>query len=686
MYKRLILIIGLLQILGPSMANQPPGTEILWDTYGVPHITGQDIAGMYYGFGWAQMHNHANLLLRLYGQARGKAAEYWGPDELGSDRMVVLFRIPEIARQINTRQDQEFSSYSAAFVRGINDFAGHHPEAIDPSNRCVLPVRSEDVIMHSLRVVYQRFVAGENLEITSQLLRPGSNAMAIAPSRSASGNPLLLANPHLYWGDLYTFFEAHLCAPGFNAYGASIVGFPVLNIAFNQQLGWTHTVNTIDACDRYQLKMQGGGYILDGKVMAFEKRSVIINVKTGNGPLRKDTMLFDYSRQGPVIGTNGDKAYAISIAGLENPNLFLQWHRMAAAQDWSQFESALKMMQLPMFNVVYADKAGNILYLFDGNVPDRSSGDWDFWNGTVDGTSSKFIWRQTLPYGDLPKVFDPATGFVQNANDPPWTCTYPLSLDPKAFRGYLSPSGMALRPQRAVKMIKDEHHISLGQLVGFKLNTEMEAADRFVGDLLTAARQYPDSLTSAAADVLAKWDRCANADSRGAVLFARWFDKLTDSSFAEGWSKTHPLETPTGLHDPRQAAALLRQAATETIADFGRLDVPWGDVYRFRLNNLDYPANGGPERYGIYRTIYFARDRDKKNRALAGDSYVAAIEFGKEPKAYVLLSYGNASQPGSKHIGDQLELLSQKRMREAWLLRDQILKNLEEKEELTVSK
>jgi len=245
---------------------------------------------------------------------------------------------------------------------------------------------------------------------------------------------------------------------------------------------------------------------------------------------------------------------------------------------------------------------------------------------------------------------------------------------------------MALRPQRAVNMVKNEYHISLEQLMGFKLNTEMEAADRFLGDLLAAARQYPDSLTSAAADVLAKWDRCTNTDSRGAILFARWFDKLTDASFAQGWSADRPLETPMGLHDRQQAAALLRQAAVETIADLGKLDVQWGDIYRFRLDSLDYPANGGPEKYGIYRTIYFAGNKDKKYRALAGDSYVAITEFGKEPKAYVLLSYGNASQRGSKHRGDQLKLLSEKRMRQAWLKKDQIQGNLEEKEELTVTK
>ncbi len=69
--------------LGPTnLIGQTQNTEILWDTYGVPHIYGIDNQGVFKAFGWAQMHSHGNLLLRVYGQARGRAAEYWGEDYL----------------------------------------------------------------------------------------------------------------------------------------------------------------------------------------------------------------------------------------------------------------------------------------------------------------------------------------------------------------------------------------------------------------------------------------------------------------------------------------------------------------------------------------------------------------------------------------------------------------------------
>jgi acyl-homoserine-lactone acylase len=682
--KQFLLLVCLFCVVPGMVKGQSHKTEIIWDTYGVPHIFGRNMEEMYYSFGWAQMHNHANLILQLYAQARGKAAEYWGEKYLSSDKQIQLFNIPALAGKEYNEQGPEFKSYLDAFVKGINEYAMKHPGEISQANVQVLPVTPQDIIAHCIRVLFLRFVAYEDIGIATQMTKPGSNSYAIAPSRSASKNAMLLANPHLSWYDFFTFFEAHLQGPGFNAYGAALVGIPVLTIAFNDHLGWTHTVNTIDASDRYELKLQGNGYLLDGVTVPFEERSVVLKIKQADGTLREQPVTFTYSRQGPVIGRKGDKAYAIRIAGFENHDLLYQWHMMAKAQNWGQFESAVKMMQLPMFNVIYADSKGNILYLFAGNVPRRSEGDWKFWHGVVDGSESKYIWNETLSYADLPKLFDPGTGFVQNSNDPPWNCTYPGILDPHKYPAYISPEEMELRPQRAVNMIKDVPSVTYDELIGFKLNTGMEGADRFLGDLLAAAGHYPDSTAAKAAAVLRKWDKKTDSDSRGAVLFATWFDKMSVGMFNKNWDPSFPIGTPSGLKDPKGAVDSLINAAKEVKRDYDSLDVAWGDVYRFRWNQYDYPANGGEGRYGIYRAFYFRQDKDKRYRAVGGDSYVAVIEFGKKPTARVLLSYGNASQPGNKHVGDQLLLLSQKKMRFAWLEKKDILVNSEEREQLDI--
>ena len=58
--------------VGPRTAAAPAkGTEILWDTYGVPHIFAPDHPSLFHAYGYAQMEGHAELLVRLYAQARG---------------------------------------------------------------------------------------------------------------------------------------------------------------------------------------------------------------------------------------------------------------------------------------------------------------------------------------------------------------------------------------------------------------------------------------------------------------------------------------------------------------------------------------------------------------------------------------------------------------------------------------
>ncbi|MEP7110047.1 MAG: penicillin acylase family protein [Ferruginibacter sp.] len=682
--KTLLMTGFLFSIFFTSQA-QTSKTEILWDNYGVPHIYAMSVEEMYYAYGWSQMQSHANLILRLYGQARGRAAEYWGKEYMNADKEIQLFNLPELARKKYALQKAEYKSYLDAFVLGLNAYGKAHPGEIGKEFQQVLPVTVFDVLAHSNRVINLIFLGGDDIAGSKELITPGSNSMAIGPSRSETKNALLLTNPHLPWGDFFTFYEAHLNAPGFSAYGVSLVGFPTLNIAFNQNLGWTHTVNTIDASDRYELSLMDDGYLLDGNTVQFEKRYVTIKVRQDDGTIQEENDTFKYSRQGPVIGEKNGKAYAVRIAGFENGFAEEQFHKMAKARNFAAFDSAVKMMQIPMFNIVYADNAGNIMYLFNGNVPVRTEGDWNFWNGTIDGTSSKYIWNKTHPYQDLPKLINPSTGFVQNANDPPWTCTYPVALDPKKYPAYMSPVNMGLRPQHAVKMIKDNASVSFNELIDIKLNTELEAASRFLDDLLTAVKQYPDSLAVKPAAVLKAWDKSVNADSKGAVLFESWFYKLKDDMVARPWSFTEPVTTPDGLKDPEKAVALLVEAGEEVIKKYGSLDVAYGDVNRFRTGNSDYQGNGGSDYMGAYRVIYFREDQDKKNRAIAGDSYVAITEFGKKVKASVLLSYGNSSQPGNKHAGDQLLLLSQKKLRDALLEKTDVLKNLEKKETMTIS-
>src|SRR5205823_5805026 len=109
----------------------PDSPEILWDTWGVPHIYGNDTQELFYAFGWAQMQSHGDLLLQLYGEARGRAAEYWGEQYLPSDRWIRTLGVPARARAWYAAQTPAFRSYLDAFAAGINAYAREHPAALD---------------------------------------------------------------------------------------------------------------------------------------------------------------------------------------------------------------------------------------------------------------------------------------------------------------------------------------------------------------------------------------------------------------------------------------------------------------------------------------------------------------------------------------------------------------------------
>ncbi len=666
-------------------SSAPPPTEILWDSWGVPHIYAQNQQELFYANGWAQMQSHGNLILKLFGKSRGKAAEYWGGTEnIQRDVMIHTLGFPELAAKWLSIQDADFKQHVQAFVKGMNAYAQAHSDAFEPQNTPVLPISVEDINLHTLFVFYTRFVGGGDLRSIQRWEETGSNTYAVAPSRSESGNALLVQNPHLPWFDEFLFYEQHGIAPGINVYGANLVGLPGWGIAFNEHLGWSHTNNTIDNADSYELTLKDGGYILGGEVKEFSKSNKTIKVKDEQGNLSDYPIEVLSSAHGPVIKMGKEKAIAIRFY-LERPNSGKQWWAMAQAHNFEEFEAALEMGQIPFWNVMYADKSGNIFYLFNGHVPKRAKGDWGYWNRIIPGGDSEDIWTDVHTYAELPKVKNPANGWLQNANDPPWTCTDPMELVPTDFPPYMAPVYNMFRPQRSARMLAEDESITFDELVEYKLSTRMEMADRLLDDLYEAIDQYGGEGAREAKSVLEAWDKEANADSKGALLFYNWamkFGPYNPVNYAVPFSLKAARTTPDGLVDPEGAVRQLEKAAEEIKQAYGSLDVEWGEVCRLIYNDKDLPANGADGAVGVFRVASMSLNQDQKMQVRAGDSWVAIIEFGPKVKAKVLMSYGNSTQAGSPHYGDQLELFSKKELRDAWFYREDVEKHVKKIERL----
>lgn len=685
-----MLVLGVLAAPASSSAAPSHG-EILFDSFGVPHVYGKTEAGMFYGFGYATLQNHGDVVLKLYGEARGRGAEYWGPKEVESDKWVLSNDVYERAAAWYKQQPAAFRADLDAFAAGMNAYGKAHPDKLDPAVRQVLPVSGVDVMAHAHRLMNYVYVAPMQGTLAATA-DAGSNAWAVMPKKSASGHAMLLANPHLPWSTGYfTYFEADLNAPGYHLYGATQVGLPILRFGFNDNLGFTNTVNGMAGSTNYELTLKDGGYVYDGKVLPFTVRTKTFKVRQPDGSLKTETLQVKTSVQGPTFTRKDGKTVALRVAGLDRPGGLLEYFDLGRAKNFAQVQTIFARLQVPTFNMVYADKDGHVEYLDNGILPRHDHGDLKYWKSLVPGDTSKTLWNSYHTYAELPKVIDPPTGYVHNTNDPPWVATYPQVIHYKDYPPYFAPPGpLTPRAQQSSHLMADPAKISYEDFIARKLSTHVLIADRVLDELIAAASPDPDPEMQKAVALLKGWDRQANTDSRAALLFETWaklfsgpsFDHDTyfkDTNFRVRWSPDKPIDTPYGLKDPAQAVAMLKTAIAETKRLYGAIDTPFGDVSRFAFDGVDVPGNGSYGAEGVFRTITWGPLKDGKRYPVQGETWVSLVEFSNPIKAVGLMSYGDVSQPGSPHHADQLKYLSSKTFRKLWYDRSEVEQHVEEK-------
>lgn len=237
----------------PRPYHPQKGSEVLWDSFGVPHIFAKSVPDMFYLFGYAEVEAHGDLLLHVLGGSRGRGAEYFGPGyqdaNLKTDRWIWLNEIPARSATWLAQQAPEFRGYLDAFAAGINAAAAAHPEALAPEVQAVLPISALDIIEHEQHFYNFEFVAGRTLMESPPTpaqpslakagprangfanapedLADGSNGWAIAPSHSSSGKAMLLMNPHLAWGGSRRISKSNSARQGLTFTGPRRSAFPL---------------------------------------------------------------------------------------------------------------------------------------------------------------------------------------------------------------------------------------------------------------------------------------------------------------------------------------------------------------------------------------------------------------------------------------------------------------------------
>jgi acyl-homoserine-lactone acylase len=664
------------------------GSEVLWDTWGVPHVYGRSEQEVHYGLGRAMAHSHSTILLRAYARARGSLAAVDGPEAIPTDELTHRLSIPSIAESWLSLQTPRMRAVLSAFARGVNAALHERLDRLPRDLRQLLPIMPTDPLAVAawdladfLLVEWARPAGAEPSS------ESGSNAWALARSRTESGHAMLLSNPHLAWEAPFFFFEAHLVTERGWVYGAVPLGLPVICMGFNDRVAWTHTRNTIDGCDVFAIEPARGGYLLDGHSSPFDDRRIEIDVA---GSRRRHATLVRSTLHGPVLGEDPDgKPLAVRLNFRECAGILEQWLDMGAARTVDEIEQVCKRLQFPMFTVIAADSGGDIVHVFNGRVRRRPDLDAVEWGSTLPGDRSDVIVDRYLTYDELPRVSNPSSGWLQNANDPPWTTTFPLAIDHDAFPAWIAPPPHMLpRALASARLMLENERVSLDRLVELKYSTRSEVAERTTRGLLDAARQSGNAACVEAADVIAGWDHTTEPDARGAVLFAAWWEAYTAEVGEAGrWATPFdveggPLSTPYGIADPVAAVRVLETVARDVRERHGALDVAWGSVFRIVRGAQDLPSFGAANDMGTFVLSHPFPARADGTRATEGETWICAVELGMPVQARVLMTYGNSSEEDSAHLDDQLPLFGARRLREARLHRFEVEQELERRERL----
>lgn len=677
-YVRLATV--LFALWSPARANActasgEPGI-IRRDAYGVPHILAATEQAAACAHGYATAEDHLPMLARLILRARGEQAAVFGEAYLREDLLIRALGIWEVAREKFGDLPPYMQALLNGYAEGYNTYLNEHQ---GEAPLWATPITGVDVLAHCRAVLLLNFTLDLRpwREASIQPEGLGSNMWAIGRGRSASGRGLLLANPHVDWGGPYVFHEVHITVPGkINVEGATLVGFPVITMGFNDYLGWSHTVNGVRAEEQVELTMDPstpGIYQYDGLKLPIRTQSVSVRVKTANGEETR-RFLLRYTHLGPVIRIANGKAYVYRSMNLDLVNFLTEYNLMAKARTLNDFRAVLNMQQLPTFNIGYTDRAGNTFYIYNGRIPLRAKA-----SAEVQGDSNPAAWQIVYPVAELPQLINPPEGYIQNANNAPWYTTVRQSVDRARFAGYISGDGLSLRAQISLRMLESQPRLTLDRVMSLKGNETFGPADRLKSGLVQLARGAGGRQADLGEGVklLEKWDNHTSIESHGSVLFERWFEEyLTRAApaYKQSWAPARPTTTPSGIGDPRAAVAALKRAITDVKQQYGSLDVRWGDVHRLKRGNIELPIGGSDE---TFRTIWYQRAGNKRF-ATGGDSYVLAVEFTDSPTAYSVLAYSESSRTESPHFNDQLKLFAEKQYKRLWFSEEDIQRNLKQ--------
>ena len=643
------------------------------DHLGVPHIIGERDVDAAFGFAYAQAEDNWQIIHDSIPFYRGTNAAINGKDAATIDFLIHWLGIWEdLDAGYETELKPETRAYIEAFADGINYYAALHPEE---TNQRLFPINGKDIVAgYMLRhLLFYGFDApvielfeeqrkhpisrgGEAVAesdsrshgVTIGGLPVGSNAMTVSPYNSTDGSTMLAINSHQPTTGPVAWYEAHVQSnEGLNIMGGLFPSSVTIGVGFTENLGWGATVNKPDLVDIYVLDIDPSDpnrYRLDGEWKTLESRDITIDVKLMGFLPWSVTEQALRSVHGPVLRTDHG-TYAVRYAGMGEMRQVEQWLAMNKAQNFEDWRNAIRMHAFASFNLVYADREGNTMFVHNSLTPNRVSG--YNWAHYLPGDDSSLIWDNYMPFDKLPQVINPESGFIHSANQSPFYITAegsnPVKENYRIEDGF--PTRMTNRADRGLELFAELGTISEQEFFDIKHDKSFSTKSRSMAflnqalelDLSDGEQKYRD-----AQQIIASWDRNTNLKNRGAAL--------STCVIGSEW-----LAEQKGKPEPDIREELIR-CTDRLLNKVGRLDPAWGDVSRHIRGDLNLPVAGGPD---TLRAIYgMGMEEDGYLTNVAGDGlyYMLSWDAEGQQKVRGIHQFGAATlDETSPHYADQAQ-------------------------------
>ena len=657
---------------------------------------------------YAQAEDDFNRIETNYLNAMGRLAEAEGESAIYQDLRMKLFIDPASMKAKYAASPAWLKRLMNAWADGLNFYLYKHPEVkprvitrFEPWMALTFSEGSiggdiERISLRDLQALYGDGAAppvGTGADDEFDADPSGSNGIAIAPANTANHRALLLINPHTSF-----FFRAEVQVvsdEGLNAYGAVTWGQFFVYQGFNEHVGWMHTSSGVDAIDEYVETVVKKGdryaYRYGSAERPVTVSTITVPYKTAAGMARKTFTVFR-THHGPVIRKAGDKW--VSIRLMQNPvNALTQSYTRTKATDYQSFRRTMDLHTNSSNNTIFAAATGDIAYFHANFIPRRDT-TFD-WTKPVDGSTPATEWGALLSVDETPHLLNPASGWLYNSNNWPWSAAGASSPRRGDYPRYVETGGESARGRHAIMVLQNKKDFTIDGLISAAYDSYLPWFEQTLPAVIKAWDAAPaaDPLKAKVADqvgALRGWDTRWSATSVPTSLAVFWGQTLGRTLNAAARGAGMALEDYVVQRaTAQQLLEALATASDQLTADFGTWRTPWGDINRFQRLTGDivqpfsdtgpsipvpFTASGWGSLAAFGARAY---PGTKKWYGTSGNSFVAVVEFGDSVRAKAVTAGGESGHPDSPHFNDEALRYASGNLRNVYFYRSQLVGHTE---------